>query len=74
MYRNLLIALSVKTLITNISQDKIKDLKIPLPPLPKQKEIAEKVEKMRAEIQEIKNTADETLEQAKNKIGEMLKV
>lgn len=52
----------------------LEDIKIPLPPLPKQKEIAEKVEKMRAEIQEMKNTADQTLEQAKNKIGEMLKV
>jgi type I restriction enzyme S subunit len=58
----------------NINANEIQEIKIPLPPLPKQKEIAEKVEKMRAEIQEMKNTADETLEQAKNKIGAMLKV
>jgi len=58
----------------NVNTEELGSFKIPLPPLPKQKEIAEKVEKMRAEIQEMKNTADETLEQAKNKIGAMLKV
>lgn len=57
----------------NINANEIQEIKIPLPPLPTQKEIAEKVEKMRAEIQEMKNTADYTLELAKNKIGEMLK-
>ena len=57
-----------------ISEDSFKNLKIIIPPFPKQKQIAEKVEKMRAEIQEMKNISDETLEQAKNKIGAMLKV
>ena len=57
----------------NVNTEELGSFKIPLPPLTKQKQIAEKVEKMRAEIQELKNTADETLEQAKNKIGEMLK-
>jgi len=51
----------------------LEDIRIPLPSLPKQKQIAEKVEKMRAEIQAMKNTADDASEIAKNKIGEMLK-
>ncbi|MFA6422225.1 MAG: restriction endonuclease subunit S [Candidatus Buchananbacteria bacterium] len=55
-----------------ITQEELGKIKIPLPPLPKQKQIAKKVEKMRAGIQEIKNTADEILKQVQNKIGDML--
>jgi transaldolase len=35
----------------------LEEIKIPLPPLPKQKEIAKKVEAIRAEIAEIKELA-----------------
>lgn len=54
-------------------QDKIRDLKASFPPLPKQKEIAKKVEAIRTEIAEIKGKADGILETTKKEIGEMLK-
>ena len=48
-------------------------IKIPLPPLPKQKEIAKKVEAIRAEIAEIKNKASGVLATTRKEIGGMLK-
>jgi type I restriction enzyme S subunit len=51
----------------------LEEIKIPLPPLSKQKEIAEKVETIRAEIAEIKNKASEILETTQKEIGKMLK-
>ena len=72
MYRNLLIGLSVKTLITNISQDKIKDLKIPLPPLKIQKEIAENVEAMRRDICHTRIQAESILENAKKIVEKVI--
>ena len=57
----------------NINANEIQEMKIPLPPLKIQKEIAEKVEKMRQEISQTRNRGNEILETAKNKIGVMLK-
>ena len=56
-----------------ISEDNFKNLKIVLPPLPKQKEIAKKVEAVRAEIAEIKSRASGILETTQKEIGAMLK-
>ena len=52
---------------------KIQEIKIPLPPLPKQKEIAKKVEAIRTEIAKIKSHASEILETTQKEIGAMLK-
>lgn len=57
----------------NINANEIQEIKIPLPPLPKQKEIAKKVEAIRAEIAEIKGKADRILEITQKEIGKMLK-
>jgi len=57
----------------NINANEIQEIKIPLPPLKIQKEIAEKVEKMRREISQNRNRADEILGTTKINIGLMLK-
>ncbi len=57
----------------NVNTEELGDFKIPLPPLPKQKEIAKKVETIRAEIAEIKNRASRVLETTQKEIGKMLK-
>ena len=57
----------------NINANEIQEIKIPLPPLKIQKEIAEKVEKMRREISQNRNRADEFLGTTKINIGVMLK-
>ncbi len=57
----------------NINANEIQEIKIPLPPLKMQKEIAEKVEKMRWEISQTRNRVSEIIRTAKNKIAEMLK-
>lgn len=56
-----------------ISEENFKNLKIVIPPLPKQKEIAEKVETIRTEIAEIKDKTNGILETTQKEIGEMLK-
>ncbi len=56
-----------------ITQKELEKIKIPLPTLKIQKEIAEKAEKMRQEISQTRNRGNEILETAKNKIGVMLK-
>lgn len=56
-----------------IAQEELEKIKIPLPTLEKQTEIAYKVEKMRQEITQNINQAETILETAKNKIGKMLK-
>lgn len=57
----------------NVNTEELSDFKIPLPPLPKQKEIAKKVEAIRAEIAEIKCKANGILEITQREIGKMLK-
>jgi len=57
----------------NINANEIQEIKIPLPPLPKQREIAKKVETIRAEIAEIKGKSDGILEITQKVIGKMLK-
>ena len=57
----------------NVNTEELSSFKIPLPPLPKQKEIAKKVEAIRAEIAEIKSKANGILETTQKEIGEILK-
>ena len=57
----------------NINANEIQEIKIPLPPLPKQKGLAKKVEAIRAEIDEIKGEANYILETVQKEVGEMLK-
>ena len=56
-----------------ISEENFKNLKIVLPPLAKQKEIAKKVEAIRSEIAEIKDKANDVLDKTQKEIGKMLK-
>ena len=56
-----------------ITQEELEKIKIPLPSLTKQKEIAKKVEAIRAEIAGIKNKASGILETTQIEIGKMLK-
>lgn len=58
----------------NVNTEELSSFKIPLPPLPKQKEIAKKVEAIRAEIAKIKGQANGILEATRKGIGKMLKV
>ena len=72
--RNQIDAISRKIIgQANVNTEELGGLKIPLPPLKIQKEIADKVDKTRQEINKTRNQADEILEIAKNKIAEMLK-
>lgn len=57
----------------NINTEELGNFKFPLPPLPKQKEIAKKVEAIRAEIDETKGKADRILETTQKEISKMLK-
>lgn len=58
----------------NVNTEELGSFKIPLPPLSKQKEIAKKVDAIRAEIAGIKNKASGILETTQKEIEEMLKV
>ena len=48
--RNEIISKAKQVTITNISQDRLKDLNIPLPPLYEQKKIVEKIEELFSEL------------------------
>jgi len=50
----------------------LEEIKIPLPPLPKQKEIAEKVEAMRREISQTRIQAESILEKNKHEVEKMI--
>ena len=50
----------------------LEEIRIPLPSLPKQKEIAEKVEAMRTEISQTLIQAESILEKAKQEVEEMI--
>lgn len=52
----------------------LKEIRIPLPPLKIQKEIAKKVEEIKQDINQIRSQAVEILDNTKNKIGETLKI
>ena len=63
--RNKIISKAKQVTITNISQDKLSELTIPLPPLPAQKEIVAKIEELFSEL-------DNGIEQLK-KVKEQIK-
>lgn len=57
----------------NVNTEELGGFKIPLPPLKIQKEIAKKVEAVRRDINQTRSQAEAILDNAKNKIGEILK-
>jgi len=57
----------------NVNTGELGSIKIPLPPLKIQKEIAERVETIRREVSQMRSKAETILNTTKNKIGEMLK-
>ncbi len=50
----------------------LKELKIPLPPLSKQKQIVEKVEKMREEVQKLRTESADILQSAKSSLQSVI--
>jgi type I restriction enzyme S subunit len=57
---------------TNINLDEIKQIKIPLPPLEKQTEIADHIRAIRAKAKQLQHEAKAELEQAKKTIERMI--
>lgn len=64
--------LMVGARMPRISEEGFKNLKIPLPPLSKQKEIAEAVEQKRREVCALRKQSDRIREEAKRAIAEFL--
>ena len=56
----------------NISETDIMRISIPLPPLTKQKEIAERITSIRQEAQKLKDKTKETMEKANKEIEKIL--
>ena len=58
--------------IPEINQDALKSIPVPVPPLPKQKEIAEHITDIRKQAQQLKDKTKSALEQASKEIEEIL--
>ncbi len=58
--------------ITGITKDALKSLPIPVPPLFKQKEIAEHITDIRQQAQQLKDQTKELLKKASEEIEEIL--
>ncbi len=58
--------------VTGITKDALKSLPIPVPPLDKQKEIAEHITEIRQQAQQIKDNTTELLKKASEEIQEIL--
>ena len=56
----------------NINSQEYKSLKIPLPPLPKQKEIASHIRKIREQAKQLQVEAEQTMQEAKKQIEKMI--
>lgn len=56
----------------NINANEIQEIKIPLPPLPKQRQIVDKVDSIRAEISRMRTKSESILENARQEIGKTL--
>lgn len=56
----------------NINSQEYKSLKIPLPPLPKQKEIAAHIRKIRSQAKQLQAESDQSLQEAKKQIEKMI--
>lgn len=60
------------TNINNINFTMLSPLKIPLPPLPKQKEIASHIRKIREQAKQLQVEAEQTMQEAKKQIEKMI--
>ena len=60
------------TNINNINFTMLSPLKIPLPPLPKQKEIASHIREIREQAKQLQVEADKTMQEAKKQIEKMI--
>lgn len=56
----------------NINSQEYKSLTIPLPPLPKQKEIAEHIRGIRAQAKQLQTEAEQILQDAKHQVEKMI--
>ena len=65
-YRNTICSLASGININNIKKEHIENLQIPLPPLEEQKQIAEKLDKLFAQIESIKKSIERIPELLKN--------
>lgn len=65
-YRNTISSLAGGININNIKKEHIENLQIPLPPLEEQKQIAEKLDKLFAQIESIKKSTEKIPELLKN--------
>ena len=64
--------LSIGQIIKHLNIENILNLKIPIPPLPIQKEIAEEVKKRLEKAKKLKQEANENLEKAKKEVEDIL--
>jgi hypothetical protein len=55
-----------------VSKDFLTELVIPLPPLPKQKEIAEHIKQIRSDAKKLQNEAEQILSDAKQQVEKMI--
>ena len=58
--------------VDNLNIELVKKIKIPLPPLTKQKEIAERITSIRQEAQKLKDKTKEAMEKANKEIEKIL--
>ena len=57
---------------SNINSEEYKSLKIPLPPIEKQNEIAEHISEMQTKAKELQTEATKVLKDTKNKVEQMI--
>ena len=72
LYQTLILRNSVGGAQPNISETDIMKLHIPLPPLEKQNEIAEHIEKVRAQAKALQLEAEEILASAKQQVEQKI--
>jgi restriction endonuclease S subunit len=72
IYRKILFRFLGGTNINNVGFEKIKNLLIPLPPLPKQNEIAEHITTIRNKAKQLQQQAISELETAKSEVEKMI--
>ncbi len=64
--------IKIGAIMGSLSQEAVKALRIPLPPLAKQKEIAERITRIRQDAQKLKDKTKEALDKASKEIEKIL--
>jgi len=72
IYKYWVSAIERPTVQSNINSEEFKSLKIPLPPLPIQNEIANHIEELRRESNELKKEAQRVLKDAKDEVERII--